>query len=113
MSTGTDPLDPDSDDDGLLHGLEIDVGADPLEPDGDGDGVLDGLDLDLVRELAASNADGFKNRRAAFAFGIAVDSSGRARSRQAGEGRENPALPRPPPGRLRRRAGRRRLDRCV
>jgi hypothetical protein len=39
---GTDPLDADSDDDGLNDGAEGALGADPLDPDSDGDGVCDG-----------------------------------------------------------------------
>jgi hypothetical protein len=39
---GTDPNDPDSDDDGLLDGKEIlTTGSDPLNPDTDGDGLSD------------------------------------------------------------------------
>ena len=37
-----DPLDPDSDDDGLEDGEEIAGGTDPLDPDSDDDGVDDG-----------------------------------------------------------------------
>ena len=43
--TGTDPLDPDTDDDGLLDGEEVDPFAtDPLDPDTDDDGLLDGFE---------------------------------------------------------------------
>ncbi|MEE9332558.1 MAG: hypothetical protein V3U65_00515 [Granulosicoccaceae bacterium] len=38
----TDPLDPDTDDDGLLDGAEIVVGSDPLLADTDGDTLTDG-----------------------------------------------------------------------
>ena len=43
-SFGTDPADPDSDDDGLLDGTEVlgDNETDPLDPDTDGDGLCDG-----------------------------------------------------------------------
>jgi len=37
-------LDPDSDNDGLLDGAELQLGTDPLNPDTDGDGILDGVD---------------------------------------------------------------------
>jgi hypothetical protein len=42
---GTEPLDPDTDGDGLSDGDEVNVvGTDPLDPDHDGDGVCDGDD---------------------------------------------------------------------
>jgi hypothetical protein len=39
---GTDPFDPDSDDDGALDGSEVALGTDPTLPDHDDDGVCDG-----------------------------------------------------------------------
>jgi hypothetical protein len=43
-----DVLDPDSDDDGLLDGLEVNThGTDPLAEDTDGDGLLDGAEISL------------------------------------------------------------------
>jgi len=43
---GTDPGDPDSDDDGLSDGDEVNVfPTDPLDPDTDGDGLLDGFEV--------------------------------------------------------------------
>jgi len=43
---GTDPLDPDTDDDGLLDGEEVQThDTDPLDPDTDGDGLEDGDEL--------------------------------------------------------------------
>ncbi|RYC10860.1 Ig-like domain-containing protein [Nocardioides zhouii] len=43
---GTNPNDPDSDDDGLSDGAEVNVhGTDPLNPDTDGDGLLDGAEV--------------------------------------------------------------------
>ena len=38
---GTDPNDPDTDDDGLLDGEEIKLGTDPLKPDTDDDLISD------------------------------------------------------------------------
>lgn len=38
----TDPRDPDSDDDALRDGDEVELGYDPLDPDMDDDGLLDG-----------------------------------------------------------------------
>ncbi len=43
---GTDPADPDTDDDGLDDGLEVKViGTNPLKSDSDGDGVKDGIEV--------------------------------------------------------------------
>ena len=39
-----DPLDPDSDDDGMLDGFEVAHGFDPLDPDQDSDDRVDGQD---------------------------------------------------------------------
>ncbi len=41
----TDPLDPDSDDDGLNDGDELDAGTDPNDPDSDDDLLLDGTEI--------------------------------------------------------------------
>ena len=42
IAHGTDPLDPDTDNDGIPDGMEVAVyGTDPLDPDTDGDGVGD------------------------------------------------------------------------
>ena len=43
-NTGTDPLDPDSDDDSLPDGAEVALGLDPNNPDTDGDTANDGSD---------------------------------------------------------------------
>ena len=43
---GTNPNDPDTDDDGLSDGAEVNThGTDPLNPDTDGDGLLDGAEV--------------------------------------------------------------------
>jgi hypothetical protein len=42
---GTDPLDPDSDDDGRNDGEEVLAGTDPLDPDSDDDGWNDGEEV--------------------------------------------------------------------
>ncbi len=48
LQTETDPLDPDSDDDGLLDGREVDdTLTDPLDPDSDDDRLNDGDEVDL------------------------------------------------------------------
>jgi len=53
LAAGTDPLNPDTDGDGLLDGVETntgtfvnsgDTGTDPNNPDTDGDGLLDGVE---------------------------------------------------------------------
>ncbi len=43
---GTDPLDADSDDDGLTDGEEVLQGTNPLDPDTDDDGICDGFRTD-------------------------------------------------------------------
>ncbi|UCG16286.1 MAG: hypothetical protein JSV19_13430 [Phycisphaerales bacterium] len=46
FENGTDPLDPDSDDDGLSDGDEVNVhGTEPDNPDTDGDGLPDGQEI--------------------------------------------------------------------
>ncbi len=67
LITGTDPLDDDSDDDGLLDGNEdingsgtVELGeTDPLDPDTDGDGLLDGLERGLTAPEGSGTAAGF------------------------------------------------------
>ncbi|MCK6503439.1 hypothetical protein L6R53_08590, partial [Myxococcota bacterium] len=45
---GTDPLDPDTDDDGLGDGDEVlDIGTDPLDEDSDDDGLTDGDEVEV------------------------------------------------------------------
>ncbi len=45
IDLGTDPRDPDTDDDGLLDGIEVDVGqTNPLSDDTDDDGLMDGVE---------------------------------------------------------------------
>ncbi len=52
-ANGTDPRDPDTDDDGIFDGDEVDVvGSDPLNPDSDGDTIPDGEEI-------IAGADGF------------------------------------------------------
>jgi len=46
LEEGTDPADPDSDNDGLADGAESFYGTDPTNPDSDGDGILDGADVE-------------------------------------------------------------------
>ncbi|MFO0726731.1 MAG: hypothetical protein U1E65_23290 [Myxococcota bacterium] len=60
-----DPLNPDTDRDGLLDGAEVSLGTDPLFADSDmlaadsnGDGVIDALDVQLGVLLASVDSDG-------------------------------------------------------
>ena len=46
LATGTDPNNPDSDNDGLLDGTEVVNHMNPLDPDMDKDGVSDGQEVD-------------------------------------------------------------------
>jgi hypothetical protein len=46
LATGTDPNNPDSDNDGLLDGTEVVNRMNPLDPDMDKDGVSDGQEVD-------------------------------------------------------------------
>ncbi len=53
VENGTDPLDPDSDDDGLDDGEEDDLGTDPNDSDSDDDGEDDGEDPDPADRLGS------------------------------------------------------------
>jgi probable HAF family extracellular repeat protein len=59
---GTDPLDPDTDDDGLLDGTEVEMGAgcpDPLAFDSDGDKLSDGEEvLTVGTDPCSADTDG-------------------------------------------------------
>jgi hypothetical protein len=60
---GTDPEDPDTDDDGLLDGTEVDMAdgtgsPDPLDPDSDDDGLLDGDEVLLGTDPSNPDTDG-------------------------------------------------------
>lgn len=63
MTAGTNPNDADSDDDGVLDGLEVDPGVDTdndglvnaLDPDSDNDGLFDGTELGLDCSHPATN----------------------------------------------------------
>jgi hypothetical protein len=55
---GTDPLNPDTDGDGLPDGLEVHVyGTDPLNPDSDDDGCPDGMDDDAPQGTSECPTD--------------------------------------------------------
>jgi len=51
IEDGTDPLDPDTDHDGMIDGDEAAHGTDPLDVDSDDDGLDDGDDPDPAGEL--------------------------------------------------------------
>lgn len=68
-SLGTDPMQTDSDFDGLLDGDEVNTyGTDPLNKDTDGDGLSDGdeIALDLNPLVADSNGDGVSDNEEMF-----------------------------------------------
>jgi hypothetical protein len=51
LELGTDPMNPDTDSDGLDDCAEVEQhGSDPLSEDGDGDGVLDVTEVDCVSD---------------------------------------------------------------
>lgn len=59
IGTGTDPLNPDTDSDGLLDGMELGIGTAPLIVDTDGDGMNDGWEHrhDGFDPLSANDGD--------------------------------------------------------
>ena len=57
----TDPTDPDSDDDGLSDGDEVNVhDTDPPDPDSDGDGFADGEEVGVSDPLDPADAPGLR-----------------------------------------------------
>ena len=58
IANGTDPLDPDSDDDGLSDGEENTLGTDPNNPDTDGDGIPDNEDDFPLDASETTDTDG-------------------------------------------------------
>ena len=60
----TDPLDPDTDGDGLKDGAEVNIhGTDPLNADTDGDGLKDGQEVNGVRIKERFEVCGRKARK--------------------------------------------------
>ena len=56
---GTDPSNPDTDQDGLTDGEEInDWGTNPIDPDTDDDGLTDGEEIDLGTNPGSGDTDG-------------------------------------------------------
>lgn len=47
-TAGTDPNNPDTDDDGVYDGDEVKQGINPLNPDTDGDGLIDGQSINVT-----------------------------------------------------------------
>ncbi|WP_268235746.1 hypothetical protein, partial [Enterococcus wangshanyuanii] len=58
LELGTDPLNPDTDGDGVPDGKELELDTDPLNPDTDGDGVPDGKELELGTDPLNPDTDG-------------------------------------------------------
>jgi len=58
IGSGTDPLDPDTDADGLSDGEEIALGTDPTDTDTDGDGLTDSEEVVLGTDPLDSDTDG-------------------------------------------------------
>ena len=54
---GTDPLDPDSDGDGLTDGQEKEQGTDPNNFDTDGDGLSDGEEINIGTDPLKPDSD--------------------------------------------------------
>ena len=83
VTLGTDPFDPDSDDDGLLDGEEVEPGADgritdPLDADTDDDGIGDGEEVTAGNDgfitdptAADSDGDGLSDGLETSATGVA------------------------------------------
>jgi len=63
LNTGTDPNNPDTDDDGLKDGAELALGTDPFNPDTDGDGLLDGVETNTGVFVSASDTGTNPNNR--------------------------------------------------
>lgn len=62
IALGTDPFDADTDGDGLEDGEEIELGTDPLDPDTDADGMSDGWEVDHDDEFdPLDSADGLSD----------------------------------------------------
>jgi hypothetical protein len=55
---GTDPLDPDTDDDRLNDGAELALGTDPFDDDTDGDDLEDGEEVDAGTDPLNPDTDG-------------------------------------------------------
>ncbi|PWB49591.1 MAG: hypothetical protein C3F13_19550 [Anaerolineales bacterium] len=59
LELGTDPKNADSDNDGLLDGIEVyQLGTNPLNPDSDGDALIDGKEVQLKLNPLNPDTDG-------------------------------------------------------
>lgn len=56
-TTGSNPNDPDSDDDGLDDGVEFETGTDPIDADSDNDGIKDGAETTAPNPTDPVNPD--------------------------------------------------------
>ena len=50
VTAGTNPRNPDTDDDGVYDGDEVKQGTNPLNPDTDGDGLIDGQTINVTTQ---------------------------------------------------------------
>jgi len=57
FGANTNPLNPDSDGDGIMDGLEFSIGTDPIQPDTDGDGMDDGWELTYGFDPVTHNSE--------------------------------------------------------
>jgi hypothetical protein len=77
ISTGTDPLKPDTDEDGLLDGMEYSMGSNPLNMDTDYDGLTDKAEYEIGTNplLDDTDLDGFKDQEELLAFTSPEDAN--------------------------------------
>ena len=76
VAAGTDPWATDSDGDGLSDGDEIALGVDPLEADSDGDGISDGDEVALGLDPAdGDGTDGDAEEGFAFCSAGGITTS--------------------------------------
>lgn len=69
LEIGTDPANPDTDGDGLSDGDELIRGTDPLNPDTNGDGILDGKEVQGHSGENQQYTDGYYRTRTLYRNG--------------------------------------------
>jgi hypothetical protein len=94
VDLGTYPLDADSDHDGLPDGAEVELGTDPLNADSDHDGLSDGAEVELGTDPLDADSDGD-----GILDGAEVEAGTDPLSRTTGNDDQQPTAPdTPPPG---------------